>query len=167
MIAGVIGPRTVLTKRDLDLVLRRLLVPPSPDLCARVAVARRPGVFSASLLAALLESAAQSKSDPLHGVVVAGLSNIRPSFMFPRRRRPRPPKVVPAAADAVPFRTGPALESDVDSDASESYDEGDEAPQPARTETKWQWRPRAEVPGERYLPAFYDNLDFRPVMGAR
>jgi hypothetical protein len=170
LIAGVIGPRSVLTKCDLDLILRRLLIPSTSDLCARVALDDRPGVFSASLLAELLENAAQTTSDPLHGAVIAGLSNIRLSLVLPgqrrRRQRQTPPRVEAGARDPIPFQTAPALESDVYGEASVSYDEGDEAPGRPATQAKSQRRPRRGVPGERYLPGFYDNLDFPLVTGS-
>jgi hypothetical protein len=143
LLTAVVGGRSVLSKCDLDLILRRFLIRPTPELCRRIEI--DDGTFDVARLVDLLANAEASPADPLHSLVVAALSNLRSAIAIPRRRQSKGrPK----------NWTRPLAEPQAESPKG--------SPTPKETRTRPPPSPRAaatNTTGERYLPKFYDDLD--------
>jgi hypothetical protein len=145
LLTAVVGGRSALSKCDLDLILRRFLIPEMPELCRRIAI--DDGTYDAARLIDLANAEA-SPADPLHSLVIAALSNRRSTVMIPRRRqsKKRLNNWTLQPANAQP-----------------------ESPQSSKTpkDTLNRLSPSLRTTatgttgtaGERYLPMFYDNLD--------
>jgi hypothetical protein len=146
LLTAVVGGRSVLSKCDLDLVLRRFLIRPTRELCQRLEIDE--GTYDAARLIDVLANAEASQLDPLHGLVAAALSNLRAANAIPRRRqskrRPRNWTRRPADDHVEPSRAS----------ATPKDDRKSQPRPPAAAATR-----ATAAAGERHLPKFYDDLD--------
>jgi hypothetical protein len=163
-----------LSKSELRGVLKKFMITESPELLSRVAVDGEEEVFDAVALKELLTRAANGQVTDglgrrLRPIVLAGISKLSsdshrgsenektppPPQRSPRKRvipkrvqLEKVPEVQPEVVGAVAPQLATA--SDDSSPAAQTPTLAD-PPLPPR---------RKPVPGESYLPAFYDSLEF-------